>query len=124
MKNEEQTEARVTPWWETAAMIASFALLWAFLLARHAALQAAARSGAATPRLEMSPLWTVAQFVAIGLLLFVMVRRMKRTRDAMREATQIKPGFPIGFAPRQPHTGGHGKNGAAPKNISKKKNDS
>lgn len=99
-------EPRSTPWWETAAMIASFVLLWAYMLARQSALMAAARSGAASPRLEISPLWNVAQYVAIATLVFILMRRVKRARDAVREATQIRPGFPPGFVPTQPAANG------------------
>lgn len=113
MKTDQPREPNSMPWWETAAMIASFALLWAYMLARQSALMTAARSGAVSPRPEMSPLWAVAQAVAIATLLLILVRRMKRARDAMREANQIRPGFPPGFVPTQPHRNGISKNGTA-----------
>src|SRR4051812_17836675 len=80
-----EPEQRANPWWETAAMIISFGLLWAYLLARQAAMQAAAKSGAASPRVELSPLWTIAQFAAIAILVAVLIRRMRRASNAMRE---------------------------------------
>lgn len=99
------------PRWETAAMVVSFGLLWAYLLARQAALQAAAHSGVANPKVQMSPLWTVAQVAAIVVLLFVLVRRMRRATTAMRAASQIRPGFPPGFTPGKFEPNGHSRNG-------------
>jgi hypothetical protein len=110
MNSEEPRDERVGPWWETAAMIGAFALLWAFLLARNASLQVAAQSGAAAPRPQLSPLWTIAQYAAIAVLVLVLVRRVKRTRDAMRQVSQIKPGLPFGV-PSSFGTNGNSQNG-------------
>lgn len=130
MMNLDESKERATPWWETAAMVVSFGLLWAYLIARQVALKAAAQSGAAHPQIHLSPLWTVAQVAAIAVLLFVLVRRMQRAATAMRAASQIQPGMPPGFKPTKfktdgISTNGNAKNGHAPNGVasSKKKKD-
>ncbi|HEX8234620.1 MAG TPA: hypothetical protein VF600_01570 [Abditibacteriaceae bacterium] len=68
------------PLWETIVMAASFALLWAWFLAR----QSATRTGT-----DLWPGWTALQFLALAALVLVLVRRMIRVRDAMRENTKL-----------------------------------
>lgn len=63
-----------TPLWETLAMIGSFALVWAYFLAFQAA-----RAAKTTPHFA----WKIALLVAIGVLIWVFVRRLKRILAAL-----------------------------------------
>lgn len=88
-------EKQAHPLWETFAMIGSFALLWAWFIARQMAIKAAAAQGIAARQVSISPLWTIAQIVALALLVVIFVRRMRRTRKAMQELSL--PPMPPGF---------------------------
>jgi len=66
----------VGPRWETAVLVVSFLLLWAWLLARGAAL----KSGAPMPFW-----WTPVQILALLALVTIFVRRTRRTVRAIRE---------------------------------------
>ncbi len=70
--NSPETEK--TPVWETATMIASFALVWAYFLA----FQSARREN-----LALHFGWNVALLLAVGLLIWVFVRRLKRILAAL-----------------------------------------
>ena len=56
-------------------MIASFALLWAWILARNAAKM---------QRVPLWPGWTIVQIAALLILVLIFARRMMRVRVAMR----------------------------------------
>jgi hypothetical protein len=86
-------------------MFASFAMLWAWFLAK----QSAARSGT-----DLWPGWIGLQVLALALLVFITVRRIIRVRDALRENTKLpnQPQFPFTGGPMNgngaPHNGtGH-----------------
>jgi hypothetical protein len=76
------------PLWETVVMAASFAMLWAWFLAR----QSASRTGT-----DLWPGWTALQLIALAALVVVLVRRMIRVRNAMRENSKLPnhPQFPF-----------------------------
>lgn len=63
-----------TPLWETLAMIGSFALVWAYFLAFQAA-----RGTKTPPHFG----WKLALLAAIGVLVWVFVRRLKRILAAL-----------------------------------------
>ncbi len=67
-------EPQPVPRWETAAMIVSFALVWAYFLA----FQSARRNGLA-PHFG----WNLALMAALGVLVWVFVRRLKRILAAI-----------------------------------------
>lgn len=79
-----------TPLWETCVLIGSFVLLWAWFIAYKVA------EGAN----EALPLWWhFFLLVAVGLLVFVMLRRIKRLQRALHgdeesdESNSSYPGF-------------------------------
>lgn len=72
-------ETEKTPTWETLAMIASFALVWAYF----AAFQSAKRVGGA---LHFG--WNLALLAALGILIWVFVRRLKRVLKALKSQNQ------------------------------------
>jgi len=76
MRPDSQDEPRkATPWWETLVIAGSFLLLWAWWLARQAALRANE-----TP----SFWWQAVMGLALLALLFVMARRTQRVVRALR----------------------------------------
>ena len=94
MRNEESVKIdkpkREHPLWETVVMALSFVLLWAWFLARQAALRA--------PTTTMWPGWTALQILAIVALVIVMVRRMARVRRALREGSRLPNQLPFPVA--------------------------
>jgi hypothetical protein len=78
------------PIWETCVLAGSFGLLWAWFIA----YKGAERSNTALPLW-----WHFFLLVAIVLLVFVMVRRIKRLQKALRgedengESISSYPGF-------------------------------
>jgi hypothetical protein len=91
------------PLWETIVMAASFALLWGFFLAK----QSASRTG-----VDLWPGWTALQIVALAALVLVLVRRMIRVRDAMRENTKLPNQRQFPFMGGPMNGNGHNGNGA------------
>lgn len=79
MKNAK----KAVPRWETAVLAASFALVWAWFLAR----QAAYRGGA-----ELSVVWNAILLLAVAALVAVLVRRLKRALAALREVHPAQRG--------------------------------
>ncbi len=73
--NSQDEPRKATPFWETLVIAGSFLLLWAWWLARQAALRA-----------NESPSWWWQAILVLSLLalLFVMVRRMQRVVRALR----------------------------------------
>ena len=63
------------PLWETLVMVASFVMLWAWLIAR----QSARTSGG-----QLWPGWTVLQVMALIALVVITVRRLARVRRSLR----------------------------------------
>ena len=59
-----------TPWWETATLAVSFALVWAWFLARDSKLTA---------------VWNAVLLLAVVALVVVLVRRVRRTIAALRD---------------------------------------
>jgi hypothetical protein len=68
-------ESSSTPRWETAVMLGSFLLIWAYFLARHAALKGG-------DPLHLA--WNVALILAVVALVVVFIKRLKRTLDLLR----------------------------------------
>ncbi|HEX9996507.1 MAG TPA: hypothetical protein VGB45_05130 [Abditibacterium sp.] len=69
-------EPEKTPRWETATMVLSFVLVWAYFLA----FQSARREGV-TPHFA----WNLALLGAVIALIVVFVRRLKRTLQSLRD---------------------------------------
>ena len=96
------------PLWETLTMIASFALLVAWFVVSKS-----------TPPTATTPFyWKVLLALSVGALLWILVRRMKRVSEALREnATRasMPPGMP--FPPGAPPSNAPKKDsrGARPK---------
>ncbi len=84
---------REHPLWETIVMALSFVLLWAWFLARQAALRA--------PSTTMWPGWTALQIAAVVVLVIVMVRRMSRVRRALRESSRLPNQLSFTMLPHQ-----------------------
>ena len=82
----EPKPKREHPLWETIVMAVSFALLWAWFLARQ--------SVSSTRNQTLWPGWTALQILALLALVFITVRRMKRLREALREGAQLPNQFP------------------------------
>ncbi|PQV65145.1 hypothetical protein B1R32_102153 [Abditibacterium utsteinense] len=70
--NSPETEK--TPRWETVAMVLSFALVWAYFLVFQSA-----RRGNLSPHFG----WNVALLLAVGALVVIFVRRLKRILAAL-----------------------------------------
>lgn len=70
----DSPDSQTPPRWETLAMIASFALVWVYFLA----FQSARRENL-TPHVA----WKLALLVAVGVLVWVFVRRLKRILAAL-----------------------------------------
>jgi hypothetical protein len=102
------------PLWETIVMGGSFAMLWAWFLAR----QSASRSG-----IDLWPGWTALQLIALAALVLVLIRRMIRVRDAMRESTKLpnRPQFPFMSGPMNGNGAPHNGNGHNGTNGHRKK---
>lgn len=71
------------PKWETAVLFFSFVLIWGWFVARQAAL----RNGE-----SLHTAWWAAMLLAIAALIVVLVRRLKRTLAALREAHPARRG--------------------------------
>lgn len=102
------------PLWETVVMAASFAMLWAWFLAR----QSASRT-----ETDLWPGWTALQLIALAALVLVLVRRMIRVRDAMRENSKLpnRPHFPFMPGPMNGNGAPHNGNGHNGTNGHRKK---
>ena len=59
-----------TPWWETAVLVGSFGLVWAWFLARGT---------------KSATVWNAVLLLAVAALILVFVRRMRRIIAALRE---------------------------------------
>lgn len=70
----DSPEPAKTPVWETVAMIASFALVWAYFLAFQ---------GARRENLSLHFGWKIALLLAVGALIWIFVRRLKRILAAL-----------------------------------------
>ncbi len=92
-KQPMEESSAAMPIWETAVMAGSFVLLWAWFLARQAALRA--------PTTTMWPGWTALQILAIVALVIVMVRRMARVRRALREGSRLPNQLSFTMLPHQ-----------------------
>jgi hypothetical protein len=66
---------RETPVWETAIMVGSFVLLWAWFIAYKGSLRT---------NVPLPLWWHFFLLAAVGLLIFVMVRRINRLKEALR----------------------------------------
>lgn len=100
-----------TPFWETAVLAGSFVLLWVWFIA----YKGAERAHASLPLW-----WHFFLAVAIGLLLFVMVRRIQRLQRALHgddaEGEPMMPFYPpFGPPPAGPPPGSSAEhNGKSP----------
>ena len=74
-----------TPRWETAIMALSFVLIWLWWLARTSAQR---RGG------QLDEAWQIALGAAVILLVVVMVRRVLRLREALRDLRGAAPSHP------------------------------
>ena len=79
----QQAKAQTTPRWETWTMAGSFVVLWVWFIAR----QLAYRNNDA-----FSPLWQIPLFISLGLLIWIFIRRMRRTLSALKEVHPAKRG--------------------------------
>jgi heme exporter protein D len=59
-----------TPWWETAVLVASFILVWAWFLTRGT---------------KSAMVWNAVLLLAVVALVVVFVRRVRRTVAALRD---------------------------------------
>jgi hypothetical protein len=78
--SNQSEEQKPTPRWETAILIFSFIAIWIWWLARQNAYKA---------QTDFHMAWNGVLLVTIGLLVWVFVRRLKRTLTAMKS---IQPG--------------------------------
>jgi type VI protein secretion system component VasK len=74
--NGDARQSSGVPKWETAILVGSFVLVWAWFIARQRALGAEE---------ALAPGWNIALLVAVALLVWVFVRRLTRVVRALRE---------------------------------------
>jgi cytochrome bd-type quinol oxidase subunit 2 len=78
--NSNQEQYKPIPRWETAILILSFVAIWVWWLVRQNAYKTQS---------DFPIAWNAILLVTIGLLVWVFVRRLKRTLAAMKS---IQPG--------------------------------
>lgn len=81
----QKPQSNGAPRWETWAMAASFAALWAWFMA----YLSASRTGDSP-----STLWQIPLAVSLALLIWIFVRRMKRALAGLKEVHPARRGRP------------------------------
>ncbi len=78
-------ESTSVPKWETAVLFGSFVLIWVWFLARQAALR---------NDQSLHGAWHLGLLLVVGALVWVLVRRLKRTLAALRDVHPAQRGRP------------------------------
>ncbi len=81
--SNQPEEQKPSPRWETAVLILSFAAIWVWWLARQSAYKA---------KVDFPMAWNGILLITVGLLVWVFVRRLRRTLAAIKTINPARRG--------------------------------